>query len=120
MAATCRNDACPGCSSKLRDIRTQDAASHLDGGGGGEKLVHLVAEALVDGPRAVEEGADLHEAADDGVVRHGASLCLEQEVEDQMDAVVQQQQVLGLQIGDTLRCRQLPRPHLLQPPSLNL
>ena len=46
------------------------------------------------------------------MVAHGAALGLKQEVEDEVDAVVQQQQVLRLQVGHTLRRRQLPLPHL--------
>jgi hypothetical protein len=49
------------------------------------------------------------------VVLHWPPLRLQQEVEHEVDAVVQQQQVLGLQIGNPLCCCQLALPDLRKP-----
>mmetsp|Transcript_29360 Transcript_29360/g.72632 ORF Transcript_29360/g.72632 Transcript_29360/m.72632 type:complete len:485 (+) Transcript_29360:173-1627(+) len=76
-----------------------------------QQLLDLVLQLAVDGAQLLEVRADLHQPQHHGVVAHGLALALEQQVEHDVDAVRQHQQVLGVQVADALGGGVVPRAH---------
>ena len=63
-----------------------------------QQLLNLIPQLLVDWPDLVQESPDFYQPGNHWVLLNRLTLCLEQQVEKEMDAILQQQQVLGFQV----------------------